>query len=138
MGLFDINFDSIGSLVKDVREAVTGEAIKDPNKKAEIEAKMVELENQLKMGQLAINKEEAKNKNWFISGARPFILWICGFAVAYSFIIAPFLHSIFSAFKIDFPLPNIDMGVLFQLMTAMLGMSGLRTYEKLKGVQSKH
>lgn len=137
MGLIDFSLGDIGGVFKDIREAITGEAIKDPTKMAEINLKLEVLENQLKQGQIAINKAEATNPNVFVAGARPFILWVCGFAVAYSFILAPFLHSTLKAMNIVFPLPEIDMGVLFQLMTAMLGMSGLRTYEKLKGIDTK-
>jgi len=138
MGLFDFSLKDIGETIKDIREAITGEAIKDPTKLAEIQYKLTQLENELKKGQIEINKIEAQNSNWFIAGARPFILWTCGFALAYQFILAPFLHSVFFMLNLNYPLPQIDMGVLFNLMTAMLGLSGLRTYEKLKGVNGNH
>ena len=138
MGLFDFSLKDIGETIKDIREAITGEVIKDPTKLAEIQYKLTQLENELKKGQIEINKIEAQNPNWFIAGARPFILWTCGFALAYQFILAPFLHSVFFMLNLNYPLPQIDMGVLFNLMTAMLGLSGLRTYEKLKGVNGNH
>lgn len=96
------------------------------------------LDTSLMLAQADITKEEAKSHNWFIAGARPFIIWVCGIAIAYSFIIAPFLHSAFATFKINFPLPKIEIGVLFNLLLSMLGLAGLRTYEKLKGVNGNH
>lgn len=136
MGLIDLQ--SIGDLLKDVREAITGTAIKDPVKKAELETKIQAMENSLKQGQIQTNIEEAKSKNWFVAGARPFIIWVCGFAILYSFILAPFLHSIFSVFNVNFPLPKIEIGALFNLLLAMLGLAGMRTYEKSKGVNGNH
>jgi len=138
MGLVDFKLGDIGGLFKDLREAITGKGIEDPNKKAEIQLKLEQLEQAIKLGQIEINKEEAKNKNIFVSGARPFILWVCGVAVAYNFVLAPFLFSVFKAFGIQFDLPTLDMGVLFNLMSSMLGLSALRTYEKVKGVNHKH
>ena len=138
MGLIDFSLGDIGSLFTNVREAITGKGIEDPTKKAEIELKLQQLEQAANMGQIQINANEANNSNWFVSGARPFILWVCGISVAYTFILAPFLHSFFYVFKVNFPLPQLNMGLLFNLMVSMLGLSGFRTYEKLKGVNGRH
>lgn len=138
MALVDFSLGDVGEVFKDIREAITGEAITDPNKKAELEVKLQELEQEMRKAQVEVNKVEAANSNVFIAGARPFILWVCGVAVAYHFIIAPFLFSIFSAFSVNFTLPELDIGMLFNLMISMLGLAGLRTYEKLKGVNGNH
>jgi len=138
MGLVDFKLEDIGSLFKDLREAITGKDIEDPNKQAEIRLKLEQLEQAIKLGQIEINKEEAKHKNIFVSGARPFILWVCGIAIAYNFVLAPLLFSILKAFGVQFTLPDLDMGTLFNLMSSMLGLSALRTYEKVKGVNHKH
>ena len=84
------------------------------------------------------NIAEAKTGNLFIAGWRPFIGWIGGFALGYQFIFAPFLHSFFKVFNLNFELPQIDWGILIQIILAMLGMAGLRTFEKTKGVQDRH
>jgi len=107
-------------------------------KRYELELKEKELETRLLEKVHETNIAEAKTGNWFIAGWRPFIGWVCGIAVGYSFVLAPFLHSVFIAFGIDFPLPELDIGILLNLILAMLGMAGLRTYEKLKGVQGRH
>ena len=134
--MFDIK--SIGGILTSAREAITGEKIKDPTKLAEIDLQLKQLEQALQQGQIDINKEEAKSSNWFVAGARPFIIWICGIALLYSFILAPFLHSVFSIFHLNFPLPKIDIGILLNLLLSMLGLAGMRTYEKLKGVNGNH
>ena len=138
MGVFDVNIGDIGDLLVKAREAITGKGIDDPVKRAEISLKLEQLEQAINLGQIEINKEEAKNPNLFVAGARPFILWVCGIAVAYHFILSPFLFSILGMFGIDYKIPQIDVGVLFNLMMSMLGLAGLRTYEKLKGVNGRH
>ena len=89
--------------------------------------------------QLAVNAAEAVHPSIFVSGWRPFIGWVCGIAVAYQFVVVPiggwFLLSIgASAASLELQLaPKLD-DQLWQLLTAMLGMAGLRTYEKFKEV----
>ena len=74
----------IGALAKDIRAAVTGDI--SPEKKAEIQLKLAELEMQASNAQTDINLVEAQNPNLFVSGWRPFIGWTCGFAIAYHFL----------------------------------------------------
>jgi len=76
-------------------------------------------------GQLDINKQEAISTNWFVAGWRPFIGWICGVGLGYQFLIFPLLHG-----YVQGMLP-LDMGTLITLLGGMLGMGGLRTYEKV-------
>jgi hypothetical protein len=136
MALIDFSLSDAGSLIKDIRESITGKAIEDPTKRAELEIKLKELENELVKGQMAINKVEAASRSLFVSGARPFVIWIGGFALAYEFIAAPFLHSLFNVYGYDFPLPELDSGTLMALVSALLGIGGLRTYEKAKGIHN--
>lgn len=78
--------------------------------------------------QLKINEAEAYHRSIFIAGWRPFIGWICGVALGYSFLIRPIL----SGFGIE--LAHVDTGSLYPLMMGLLGMSGLRTFEKYKQI----
>lgn len=138
MALVDFSLGDIGGVFKDIREAITGEAITDPNKKAEIELKLAELENALLTGQMEINKAEASNPNWFVAGWRPFIGWVGGAALAYQFIVQPFIIWAASVFQIDTVPPTLDTAMLFNLILALLGISGMRTWEKQIGVNKKH
>jgi len=138
MGLIDFSLGDIGNVFKDIREAITGEAITDPNKKAEIELKLSQLEQALKQGQIEINKTEASNPNWFVSGWRPSIGWVGSFALAYSFIISPLISWYCNIKGLNIEPPQIDTSMLFNLVLAMLGLGSMRTFEKLKGVQGKH
>ncbi|GAB6066026.1 hypothetical protein JCM9492_11180 [Aquifex pyrophilus] len=107
-------------------------------KRYELELKEKELETRLLEKVHETNIAEAKSGNWFIAGWRPFLGWTGGIALSYHFVVAPFLHSFFKTFGVDFPLPELDIGILFNLVLAMLGMAGLRTFEKMKGVQNRH
>jgi len=139
MALVNFSLGDIGELAKDIREAVTGEKIKDPYEKARVELQLRQLEQAINLGQIDVNKEEARSPNIFVAGWRPFIGWVVGLAIAYHFIIYPFalfIAELYGHKGLD--LPTIDFGVLFNLILAMLGFGGLRTYEKIKNVQNRH
>ncbi len=95
-------------------------------------AKLLELqmngELQQIMGQLEINKEEAKSSNWFVAGWRPGAGWVCVVGLFYSFLIRPMAEGF------GHPMPAIDTDALNALLFAMLGVAGLRTVEKIKQV----
>lgn len=89
----------------------------------------------LAKAQIAVNQAEATNSNVFVSGWRPWIGWICGFSYAYHFIFEPFLTFSFVCFFGHPPLlPSLDIGELGLVMATMLGMSGMRSWEKKKGI----
>jgi len=138
MGMMDFNLGDIGDVLVKAREAITGESIDDPIKRAEISLKLQQLEQAINLGQIEINKAEAASDKLFVAGWRPFIGWVGGVAIAYSFIVAPTAVWIAELNGATANLPTIDMGVLFNLVLAMLGFGGLRTYEKLKGVEGRH
>lgn len=94
--------------------------------------RLADMQQELQLAKLQTdtNTEEAKNTNIFISGWRPFIGWICGLGLGYQFLIYPILVS-------QIPkVVQLDMGTLLTLLAGMLGLAGLRTNEKLKGVAS--
>ena len=87
--------------------------------------------------QTDINKVEASNSSIFVSGWRPAIGWVCALALAYQYLLKPLAMGILPNFGIAIaPLPGLDDN-LWQLMMGMLGMGGLRTFEKIQGVASK-
>lgn len=82
--------------------------------------------------QIEVNKEEAKHRSSFVAGWRPFIGWTCGLALAYHFILQPILTLILAISGITIDLPVFDMSSLMTVLMGMLGLGGLRTYEKVK------
>lgn len=88
-------------------------------------------ETELAKGQLAVNQAEATNPNWFVSGWRPAIGWICGLALFYHFFLRPVANGFGT------PMPALETSDLFQLLLGMLGLSGMRMTEKMKGVAAR-
>jgi len=89
-------------------------------------------------GQMEVNKAEAQSGSVFKGGWRPFIGWTCGAAFAYHFILQPFLVFIITAAGLDMPaLPDFDMESLMPVLLGMLGLGGMRSFEKSKGVAAK-
>lgn len=87
--------------------------------------------------QIGVNQSEATNNSTFVSGWRPAIGWVCACALAYEYILRPLATWGVTAFGHQMPaLPGLDDN-LWQLMMGMLGLGGLRSYEKIKGVASK-
>ncbi len=109
------------------------------NKLAHEIATMAEKHAQeLAKGQMAINAEEAKHRNIFVAGWRPFIGWTCGVALAWHFVISPFVIFGAAMAGVELPeLPEFDMSSLMTVLMGMLGLGGLRSYEKSKGIAKK-
>ena len=90
---------------------------------------------ELAKGQLEINKAEAASGSVFKGGWRPFIGWVCGVAFAYHFVLQPFIVFGVTAAGVEIPeLPSFEMGSLMTVMMGMLGLGGLRSYEKKQGL----
>jgi hypothetical protein len=85
---------------------------------------------QLALQQIEVNKAEAKG-NWFQSSWRPLIGWICGLSLAINYMVSP----IMAGFGVD--IPQADMTVMMQLLFGMLGISGLRSFDKYKKTDTK-
>jgi hypothetical protein len=123
----------IGGLAKDIRAAITGKEILDPTKLAELESKALEIEAAASSAQTDINKIEAANPSIFVSGWRPFVGWVCGLSFAWVGFIGPFAEWTLTLFKIQTVLPRVDTTVMMEVLFALLGFAGMRTYEKFKG-----
>ncbi len=116
LGLNSGGQSSLGEFAKDLREAIKGKEI-DPDKMMEL----VKVQSE-------INKMEAQHRSIFVAGWRPFIGWICGIALAYNFII----RDVIAWVSPDIMPPAIQMDQLITILLGMLGLGGLRTFEKIK------
>ena len=90
-------------------------------------------ETDLAKGQLQVNAEEAKSQSLFVSGWRPAVGRLCVCGPGYNFIGQPILSWASSIYAVPVP-PQLEIGDLITLLVGMLGLGGLRTAEKLKGV----
>lgn len=110
----------------------------DPVKQAEEQRKLQELaqkgnleelnaEVKLLVSQVDLNKVEAAHKSIFVAGWRPFVGWVCGFGLMYNVILAPFLD-------IWLTVPEVKTDLLYPVLLGMLGLGGMRSFEKVKRV----
>lgn len=118
--------------------------IPDPQAAADAKLKMMALaqsgelavlDADLKMalGQMEINKAEATT-DMFRGGWRPAVGWTCVFGLVYQFLLQPLLPWFVAMLGGTVPpLPAIDNETLMVLLTGMLGLGGLRTFERVKG-----
>ena len=90
------------------------------------------------MGQLQINMKEAESESVFVSGWRPFVGWVCGSALAWEYLVKPF--GVFVAVAADLMtkeqidlLPMLELSVMMPVLMGMLGLGGMRSFEKWKG-----
>ena len=87
------------------------------------------------MGQIEINKAEAQHRSIFVAGWRPFLGWGLAFAMIWHFVLAPMIIFGFAYAGMVAPdLPSFDMDSLMTVLLGMLGLGGLRTVEKVKGI----
>ena len=90
---------------------------------------------ELAKGQLEINKMEAQHRSIFVAGWRPFLGWGLSFAMIWHFVLVPMITFGFAYAGLVAPdLPAFDMDSLMTVLLGMLGLGGLRTFEKSKGL----
>ena len=127
-------------MITSLIEPVTGlldKFIPDADQKAKLAHEIATMgekhAQQLSLAQIEVNKAEAASGSFFKGGWRPFVGWVCAVAFAYHFVIQPLLIFIFSYIGIEPPdLPEFQMNTLLTVLGGLLGIGGLRTYEKQK------
>jgi hypothetical protein len=110
---------------KDAREKAQAELIKAAQ----------DQDFQLALAQIAVNEEEAKSDSLFKSGWRPFVGWTCSTSFALHFVIFPIINFFIVALGYKEVVISFDMITLTTTLGGLLGIGGLRTYEKIKGVK---
>lgn len=131
----------LGGIVSTVGQVIDDLVTTDKERlDAEIEMRKLGIEERridadLAKGQIEVNKEGAKHSSTFVAGARPFIMWVCGFAFAYVAILEPLLRfssKVWFGYAGEFP--SIDTDLTLQVLFGILGLGAYRTAEKFKGV----
>jgi len=131
--------DAVSGFFQGVVKPVLDKWIPDAKDRLEAEQIILKGAMALDLAQMEVNKVEAASASMFTSGWRPFIGWICGASLAYSVIGYTFLNWALALYSSAsghaFPtLPPVDTTVTMELLMGMLGLGGMRTYEKLKGL----
>lgn len=126
----------------------------DPVKQAEEQRKLAELAQngslaelnatvKLMLAQVEVNKVEAQHKSLFVAGWRPYIGWTGGFALTYAGVVYPVLTWVWAALEASGKIPSgvsppplVEAGVLGTIVTGMLGVGTMRSYDKNKRTQT--
>jgi hypothetical protein len=131
MGLLDTLIGPVTSIIDKIVPD-KDQAAKLAHEIATMSEKMA---NEQMLAQIEVNKAEAASGSLFKGGWRPSIGWICGLALFWSFILQPFLVFFLLVFGVDLPpLPEIGTADLMPILLGMLGLGGLRSYEKVQKV----
>ena len=135
-----MSFDPISSVL-DIGAKLIDKLIPDPSQKAAAQLELVKLQQSGDLAEMVaqtdINKIEASSASLFVSGWRPFIGWVCGLALAYSAIVEPIARFVAVMCSYTGHFPTIDTTITMQIMFGMLGLGGMRTFEKSRGIASK-
>lgn len=124
-------FDLIGTVI----DRLVPDKAAAEKAKLEMAAALQTQEYQIQIEQIRVNAAEAASTSWFTSGARPAIMWVCGFALAYVSTIEPiarFVAKVWFGYTGDFPV--IDTTITMQVLFGILGLGAYRTVERVNGV----
>lgn len=134
----------IGGSIGDAFKEIMGVFKVDPTTALQTQERLQEIQLGLQgklidqvSAQLAVNQAEATNPNMFVAGWRPFCGWVAGTGLAVQFLIAPLATWIATLAGHPITFPSLDMGTLLTLLLGMLGLGGMRTYEKVLGAGDK-
>ena len=137
-----MNILGIGAIVEGVGK-IAGDLITSDEERLQILLEERKIESGERQGRMAVNKQEAAHKSIFVAGWRPFIGWVGGLAMAYQFLLYPLMTWGWVWFKAKgwippdaLPPPVFDSGQLFAVITGMLGIGGMRSFDKMKKTQT--
>jgi len=102
--------------------------------KAELLKMQINGDLQLALGQQATNTAEAGSTSVFVAGWRPFIGWVCGMGCAWNWIGLPIAKLVCALMGQVIVLQMADLSEMMPLLLGMLGIGGMRTFEKVRGV----
>jgi len=131
----------LGGSIGDAVVKIVGLFKVSPDKQLEAATELAKIQLELQgkildqvQGQLDVNKTEAASSNWFVAGWRPFVGWICGAALASQYIVGPFFEWATNLAGHPTKWPTIDYSTLLSILGGMLGLAGMRTYEKVQNI----
>ena len=125
----------LGSGVIDSVSKVVDQFVESPSEANAHELKKMALEMQSQLQQIQVNEQEAKHASVFVAGWRPAIGWVCGAILAYNYIAQPLAVFAVRIWLPDYPVPPVlSAGEIMPVLLGMLGLGGMRSFEKKAGV----
>lgn len=135
-----MNFLGIGSVIESVGK-VASDLITTDKERMELELEAKRIDQAIDLGQMEVNKVEAANTNMFVAGWRPAIGWVGAGAMFYQFLLYPLLVWGWTWMQAEQivpqdvkPPPMLDTDALWVILSGMLGIAGMRSFEKSRGV----
>jgi hypothetical protein len=135
-----MNFLGIGSVIESVGK-VASDLITTDKERMELELEAKRIDQAIDLGQMEVNKVEAANQNMFVAGWRPAIGWVGAGAMFYQFLLYPLLVWAWTWMQAEQivpqevkPPPMLDTDALWVILSGMLGIAGMRSFEKSRGV----
>lgn len=108
--------------------------VETPEEKKAAETLLLKIQQEPDRWQAEINKIEAAHRSIFVAGWRPFIGWVCGFALAWKFLGEPIFTWVVTLYHLPVTPPVINTGELISIIFALLGLGGIRSWEKARGL----
>jgi len=103
-----------------------------------LQVQQMTLASQERIAQMDVNKAEAGNASVWVSGGRPAVIWVCAASFAWTFLLQPIAAFVVAVAGLHVTLPVLDNSAMMPVLTGLLGLGGMRTFEKLKGVNGQH
>ena len=123
----------IADSIVGVAGKVLDKFVADKDLKAKLDFELRQAYADANLAQIDVNKEQAKHPSLFVAGARPSIMWICAFGLGWQFVFLPVAACYIALTGQPIPLPEIETEGLMSLTLALLGLGGMRTFEKRNG-----
>jgi hypothetical protein len=130
MALFGIAEAVIG-----VVDNVLDKFVEDKDLRTKLNHELKTQVQQANLAQIAVNQEQARHASIFVAGARPAIMWICAFGLGWQFVFQPICVWAMAVWATDLTIPIIPTEGLMTLTLSLLGLGGMRSFEKTKGIQ---
>jgi len=137
MGLDALGIGALSDLAATAINKIWPDKTEQEKAKLVQEMAIVNAQIAANQGQLDVNKVEAANPSTFVSGWRPFIGWVCGCGCAINWLVIPLVRVGMGIAGKAFEIHSLDFAEMGPGLLGLLGLGGLRTYEKINGVASK-
>ena len=138
-----MNLFGIGAIVDSVGK-IASDLVTTDKERLELQLRAKELDQAIDLAQIEVNKVEAASSSVFVSGWRPYIGWVAGASLTYQFVLYPFMVWVWRLAQVlghlpaeAAPPPMLDTDALWVILSGLLGIAGMRSFEKTKGVAGR-
>ena len=135
-----MNLNPIAGIIEAVG-GVVGDLVTTDKERLAAEIELRKLDMAADLAQMDVNKAEAASSSVFVAGWRPAIGWVGAAAMAYQFLAYPLLVWLWALLQAKgwvppglTPPPMLDTDALWVVLSGMLGIAGMRSVEKVRGV----